>query len=98
MFPSLDQLCFSILNLAREARKHTLGVFHPTFRMLEMVRRSLLEMLPEDAHLRATGKLCVSLTRLADGGNVLVSKFDTREELIQVELTDSSITCGETGP
>ncbi|XP_015241994.1 PREDICTED: patatin-like phospholipase domain-containing protein 2 [Cyprinodon variegatus] len=79
-----NQLCFSILNLAREARKHTLGVFHPTFRMLEMVRRSLLEMLPEDAHLRATGKLCVSLTRLADGGNVLVSKFDTREELIQV--------------
>lgn len=53
--------------------------------MLQTVRRSLLEKLPEDAHLRATGKLFVSLTRLADGGNVLVSKFDTREELIQVE-------------
>ncbi|XP_036002591.1 patatin-like phospholipase domain-containing protein 2 isoform X2 [Fundulus heteroclitus] len=80
----IEQLCISILNLAKGARKHTLGVFHPTFRMLQTVRRSLLEMLPEDAHLRATGKLCVSLTRLADGGNVLVSTFDTREELIQV--------------
>ncbi|XP_032436382.1 patatin-like phospholipase domain-containing protein 2 isoform X1 [Xiphophorus hellerii] len=80
----IEQLCFSILNLAKEARKHTLGVFHPTFRMLQTVRHSLLEKLPQDAHLRASGRLCVSLTRLADGQNVLVSKFDTREELIQV--------------
>lgn len=27
----------------------------------------------------------MSLTRLADGGNVLVSQFDSREELVQVE-------------
>ncbi|KAM4734578.1 patatin-like phospholipase domain-containing protein 2 [Anableps anableps] len=80
----IEQLCFSILDLAKEARKHTLGVFHPTFGMLQMVRHSLLETLPEDAHLRATERLCVSLTRLAGGGNVLVSKFDTREELVQV--------------
>ncbi|XP_054898461.1 patatin-like phospholipase domain-containing protein 2 isoform X2 [Poeciliopsis prolifica] len=80
----IEHLCFSILNLAREARKHTLGVFHPTFRMLQSVRHSLLEKLPQDAHLRASGRLCVSLTRLADGQNVLVSKFDSREELIQV--------------
>ncbi|MEQ2222025.1 hypothetical protein ILYODFUR_021698 [Ilyodon furcidens] len=80
----IEQLCFSILNLAKGARKHTLGVFHPTFRMLHTVRDSLLEKLPEDAHILATGRLYVSLTRLPDGGNVLVSKFDTREELIQV--------------
>uniref|UniRef100_A0A3Q2PVK9 Patatin-like phospholipase domain-containing protein 2 n=1 Tax=Fundulus heteroclitus TaxID=8078 RepID=A0A3Q2PVK9_FUNHE len=86
----------NILNLAKGARKHTLGVFHPTFRMLQTVRRSLLEMLPEDAHLRATGKLCVSLTRLADGGNVLVSTFDTREELIQVLMSSCffPVYCG----
>ncbi|KAK5600609.1 hypothetical protein CRENBAI_001339 [Crenichthys baileyi] len=79
----IEQLCFSILNLAKGARKHTLGVFHPTFRMLHTVRHSLLEKLPEDAHILATGRLYVSLTRLPDGENVLVSKFDSREELIQ---------------
>lgn len=73
-----------MLNTAKEARKHTLGVFHPTFSLLRTVRDALLEKLPEDAHLRASGKLCVSLTRLTDRKNVLVSEFESREELIQV--------------
>uniref|UniRef100_A0A3Q0RRK1 PNPLA domain-containing protein n=1 Tax=Amphilophus citrinellus TaxID=61819 RepID=A0A3Q0RRK1_AMPCI len=77
-------LCADILTTAKEARKHTLGVFHPTFSLLRTVRDSLLEKLPEDAHLRASGKLCVSLTRITDGKNVLVSEFASREELIQV--------------
>ncbi|XP_047451456.1 patatin-like phospholipase domain-containing protein 2 isoform X2 [Mugil cephalus] len=78
------ELCVDVLTTAKEARKHTLGVFHPTFSLLRTVRDSLLVKLPEDAHLRASGKLCVSLTRLVDGENVLVSEFDSREELIQV--------------
>ncbi|XP_030586894.1 patatin-like phospholipase domain-containing protein 2 [Archocentrus centrarchus] len=53
-------------------------------KLLRTVRDSLLEKLPEDAHLRASGKLCVSLTRITDGKNVLVSEFASREELIQV--------------
>ncbi|XP_070686703.1 patatin-like phospholipase domain-containing protein 2 [Pempheris klunzingeri] len=79
----IEQLCVDALTTAKEARKHTLGVFHPTFSLLRSVRDSLLEKLPADAHLRASGKLCVSLTRVADGRNVLVSEFDSREELIQ---------------
>eukprot|EP00064_Thunnus_orientalis_P005458 superscaffoldBa00000535_g5472 len=69
-FP-IEQLCVDVLTVAKEARKHTLGVFHPTFSLLRTVRDSLLEKLPQDAHLRASGKLCVSLTRLTDGKNVL---------------------------
>ncbi|XP_076590052.1 patatin-like phospholipase domain-containing protein 2 [Chaetodon auriga] len=80
----LEQICVDVLTVAKEARKHILGVFHPTFSLLRVVRDSLLEKLPADAHLRASGKLCVSLTRIADGKNVLVSEFDSREELIQV--------------
>ncbi|XP_039882327.1 patatin-like phospholipase domain-containing protein 2 isoform X3 [Simochromis diagramma] len=80
----IEQLCADILTTAKEARKHTFGVFHPTFSLLRTVRDSLLEKLPEDAHLRASGRLCVSLTRIADGKNVLVSEFASREELIQV--------------
>ncbi|XP_040894734.1 patatin-like phospholipase domain-containing protein 2 [Toxotes jaculatrix] len=82
-FP-IEQLCADVLAVAKEARKHTLGVFHPTFSLLRTVWESLLEKLPENAHLRASGRLCVSLTRMADGRNVLVSEFDSREELIQV--------------
>ncbi|KAM9854828.1 patatin-like phospholipase domain-containing protein 2 [Aulostomus maculatus] len=80
----MEQYCTDLLTTAKEARKHRLGVFHPTFSLLRRVRDTLLKRLPEDAHCRASGKLCVSLTRLADGENVLVSQFDSREELIQV--------------
>ncbi|XP_045893767.1 patatin-like phospholipase domain-containing protein 2 [Micropterus dolomieu] len=92
----IEQLCVDVLNTAKEARKHTLGVFHPTFSLLRIVRESLLERLPADAHLRASGKLCVSLTRLADGKNILVSEFDSREELIQVLMCSCffPIYCG----
>ncbi|XP_044048600.1 patatin-like phospholipase domain-containing protein 2 [Siniperca chuatsi] len=80
----IEQFCVDVLTTAKEARKHTLGIFHPSFSLLQTVQDSLLERLPADAHLRASGKLCVSLTRLADGKNVLVSEFDSRDELIQV--------------
>ncbi|XP_068594984.1 patatin-like phospholipase domain-containing protein 2 [Brachionichthys hirsutus] len=80
----IEQFCVDVLTMAKDARKHALGVFHPTFSLLRAVRNSLLEKLPADAHRRASGKLCVSLTRLPDGKNLLVSQFDSREELIQV--------------
>ncbi|KAM9377355.1 patatin-like phospholipase domain-containing protein 2 [Pholidichthys leucotaenia] len=96
----IEQLCVDILTTAKEARKHTLGVFHPTFSLLQTARDSLLEKLPEDAHLRASGRLCVSLTRLSDGANVLVSEFSSREELIQVLVCSCffPVYCGLTPP
>ncbi|XP_040019323.2 patatin-like phospholipase domain-containing protein 2 [Gasterosteus aculeatus] len=79
----IEHFSADVLTVAKEARRHTLGVFHPTFSLQRTVR-SLLEKLPADAHLRASGKLCVSLTRLPDWKNVLVSQFESREDLIQV--------------
>ncbi|XP_061534288.1 patatin-like phospholipase domain-containing protein 2 isoform X4 [Phycodurus eques] len=80
----IEHLFADLLAAAKEARKHCLSVFHPSFSLLRTVRDSLREKLPEDAHRRASGRLCVSLTRVSDGSNVLVSHFDSREELIQV--------------
>lgn len=81
-------MCAEVLTVAREARTHLLGVFHPTFNLLTSLRDILLEKLPVDAHLKASGRLCVSLTRLADSKNLLVTHFRSRDELIQV-LTGS---------
>lgn len=77
-------MCAEVLTVAREARKHLLGVFHPTFNLLHFVRDILLQKLPADAHLKASGRLCVSLTRLADSKNLLVTHFHSRDELVQV--------------
>ncbi|KAM4619397.1 1-acylglycerol-3-phosphate O-acyltransferase Pnpla3-like isoform 1-T1 [Polymixia lowei] len=80
----IENFCAHVMSTAIEARKNKLGIFQPTFNLLQIVRDSLLTNLPEDAHIHASGKLCVSLTRASDGKNVLVSEFDSRDELIQV--------------
>ncbi|KAM7002356.1 patatin-like phospholipase domain-containing protein 2 isoform 2-T2 [Tautogolabrus adspersus] len=89
----IEEFCVDVLTTAREARKHTLGVFHPTFSLLRTVKDILLKKFPEDAHLRVSGKLCVSLTRISDWKNVLVSEFDSREELIQVLMCSCFFPC-----
>lgn len=79
-----EKCCADLMLMAKQARKHKLGPLHPSFNLLQFVKDSLLSSLPEDAHARASGKLCVSLTRVSDGRNVLVSEFNSREELIEV--------------
>lgn len=73
--------------MSREARKGTLGAVHPSFNLLNIVRTFLIRDLPDNAHLLATGRLCVSLTRVSNGTNMLVSEFDSKEDLIQVNST-----------
>ncbi|XP_061630072.1 patatin-like phospholipase domain-containing protein 2 [Phyllopteryx taeniolatus] len=82
----LETCCTDLMYMAKEARKHKLGPLHPSYNLLQLVKDSLLAALPPDAHLRASGKLCISLTRVSDGKNVLVSDFDSREELVQALL------------
>ncbi|XP_041651793.1 patatin-like phospholipase domain-containing protein 2 isoform X2 [Cheilinus undulatus] len=82
-----------VLTTAKKARKHTLGVFHPTFSLLQTAKDFLQQKLPEDAHLKSSGRLCVSLTRISDRKNVLVSEFESREELIQVLACSCFFPC-----
>ncbi|XP_016312230.1 patatin-like phospholipase domain-containing protein 2 isoform X2 [Sinocyclocheilus anshuiensis] len=75
--------CENLLDMSRETRKGTLGAVHPSFDLLKIVRNFLNRDLPDDAHLLASGRLFVSLTRVSDGTNVLVSEFDSKEDLTQ---------------
>lgn len=47
--------------------------------------------LPNDAHIRVSGKLHISLTRVYDGKNVIVSQFSSREDLLQALLASTFI-------
>ncbi|XP_017288379.1 patatin-like phospholipase domain-containing protein 2 [Kryptolebias marmoratus] len=96
----LDKCCADLMHMAKEARKHHLGPLHPAYNLLQIVQDSLLGKLPEDAHVRASGKLCVSLTRVSDGKNLLVSQFDSRDELIQALICSCFVPlyCGVVPP
>uniref|UniRef100_A0A3B3TKW3 triacylglycerol lipase n=1 Tax=Poecilia latipinna TaxID=48699 RepID=A0A3B3TKW3_9TELE len=79
----IAKCCEDVIEVAKEARKRNLGPLHPTFNLVKVLRSGLNRDLPSDAHILASGRLCVSLTRVSDGENVLVSQFSSKEELIQ---------------
>lgn len=77
--------CLSrIVELTEDIRRRPLGVFDRSNQIVDILPRILDELFPEDAHKRVSGKLFVSMTRLKDMKNVLVSEFETRTELIEV--------------
>lgn len=73
-----------MIEVAKEARKRNLGPLHPTFNLIKVLKSGLNRDLPSDAHVLASGRLCISLTKVSNGENVLVSEFSSKEELIQV--------------
>ncbi|KAM4734922.1 patatin-like phospholipase domain-containing protein 2 [Anableps anableps] len=86
----------SIIEVAKEARKRFLGPMHPSFNLVKIVRHVLSRTLPTDSHHQANGRLGISLTRVTDRENVLVSHFNNKEELVQACVCSAYIPvyCG----
>ncbi|XP_044287734.1 omega-hydroxyceramide transacylase-like [Varanus komodoensis] len=80
---SLDDLKRCLYGAARDARRNFLGPLAPGCSVLRILQQRLYQILPENSHRMATGRLYVSLTRLVDGQNVVVSEYNSKEELIQ---------------
>ncbi|XP_027710113.1 1-acylglycerol-3-phosphate O-acyltransferase PNPLA3 isoform X2 [Vombatus ursinus] len=79
---SLEHRLQILMDLVRSARKRNIGVFHPSFNMSTCIRDGLNKVLPSNVHKLVSGKLVISLTRVSDGKNVLVSDFDSKEEIV----------------
>ncbi|KAM4573342.1 patatin-like phospholipase domain-containing protein 2 [Odontesthes bonariensis] len=86
----------NIIEVAKEARKRFLGPMHPSFNLVKIVRHMLRRTLPADCIDLANGRLGISLTRVSDGENVLVSHFNNKEELVQACVCSAYIPvyCG----
>ncbi|GAA6087127.1 patatin-like phospholipase domain-containing protein 2 [Tachysurus ichikawai] len=85
-----------IIDVAKEARKRFLGPMHPAFNLVKIMREMMSRVLPHDAYVKATGRLGISLTRVTDGENVLLSQFNSNDELIQACVCSAFIPvyCG----
>lgn len=75
-----------VLKVAIQARSRALGPFHPTFDVNKIITDALEKVLPEDCHKRVNGRLHISVTRVSDSKNVILSQFDSKEDLIQAVL------------
>ncbi|XP_015928950.1 patatin-like phospholipase domain-containing protein 2 [Parasteatoda tepidariorum] len=83
---SLGQTTTDILGIAGRARSLTLGALSPRFNLNQTLREKLEKALPENAHQICSGRLFISVTRWSDKKNVLLSQFDTKEDLVQAIL------------
>ncbi|KAJ2950409.1 hypothetical protein O0L34_g8651 [Tuta absoluta] len=82
----IGELTSDVLRCVREARAGSLGPFSPSFSIQNILLEGMEKYLPPDVHKIVSGKLHISLTRVYDGQNVIVSEFATREDLLQALL------------
>lgn len=78
-------------SFADGVRKQPLGAVTPGFNFMEKLSEGIDSILPSDAHSRATDRLFISLTHSKTGRNLLVSKYSSREELLQALLASSFV-------
>lgn len=85
-----------IIDVSKEARKRFLGAMHPSFNLVKIMRNMLRRTLPAECHREANGRLGISLTRVSDGENVVVSHFNNKEEVVQACVCSAYIPvyCG----
>ncbi|XP_017384917.1 patatin-like phospholipase domain-containing protein 5 isoform X1 [Cebus imitator] len=86
---SVDFCCTHLLGMVRQVEQLSLGILHPAYAPTEYIKRQLQDSLPPDAHVLASQRLGVSLTRWPDGRNFIITDFATRDELIQVLVCSS---------
>ncbi|KAM3968027.1 brummer [Aphomia sociella] len=82
----IGELTSDVLRVVGEARAGSLGPFSPSFNIQNVLLEGMEKYLPQDVHKLVSGKLHISLTRVYDGKNVIVSEFPTREDLLQALL------------
>nr|XP_025873135.1 1-acylglycerol-3-phosphate O-acyltransferase PNPLA3 [Vulpes vulpes] len=79
------------MDITQKARSRNIGILHPYFSLGRNLQESLQRHLPDNVHLLISGKTCISLTRVSDGENVLVSEFQSKEEVVDALLCSSFI-------
>ncbi|KAK0061106.1 protein starmaker-like isoform X1 [Biomphalaria pfeifferi] len=80
-----------VQNLAKEIRKKTLGALTPGYSFTRSLRYMLDDLLPENAHVIAQGKLYISLTNAQTKKNELISDYKSRDELIDALIASCYI-------
>ncbi|XP_056589585.1 patatin-like phospholipase domain-containing protein 2 isoform X2 [Triplophysa dalaica] len=83
---NLGRVRDNLLEFARYSRQLPLGLLSPTADVYRWLEVTLERSLPDNAHSLASGRLHISMTRIPDGKNVLVSEFQSNEDLIRALL------------
>ncbi|XP_022643638.1 patatin-like phospholipase domain-containing protein 2 [Varroa jacobsoni] len=86
-----DVAVTSILRMATQSRRRALGPFHPSFNINDILFEDLGKMLPDDAHIRSTDRLHISVTKMSTMENRIITQFKTRQDLIRTLMASCFI-------
>ena len=88
---SLQEMTRKVAMLAYEASNKPLGPFSPTFNLHQLLATYLADSLPVDVAEKVSGRLFVSLTKASNKGNLLVSNFRSKTDLIDAVCASSFV-------
>ncbi|KAK2177244.1 hypothetical protein NP493_611g01096 [Ridgeia piscesae] len=94
----IDKCCVFSYDLAQKTEETWFGVLSPRSNLLRPLEVFLYDLLPNDAHQVATGRLFLSLTNKQSSRNVIVSDFDSNDHLVQCLLASCCLPYLTTGP
>nr|UEK51503.1 Bmm-like protein 2 [Parasacculina yatsui] len=83
---SLSSMMSELVQLVTNIQNHLGGPFSPFVNITNMLRSNLEKTLPDDAHIRCSGRLHISVTRLQDSKNCILSQFESKQQLIEALL------------
>ncbi|XP_026223378.1 patatin-like phospholipase domain-containing protein 2 [Anabas testudineus] len=97
---SLIMIRDEMLQFARQMKAFALGPFNPSINVLHWLEYVLPKYLPSDAHRMASGRLAVTMTRLTDGKHIVMSEFQSKEDVVQALLCSCFVPgyCGTHPP
>ena len=87
----LELMAKNVLEVAAQSSQHSLGAFSPRFSLANILMDGLDRLLPDDIHIRANGRLFVSMTKISDRSNQLVSSFMSKQELLEALRASSFV-------
>ena len=73
-----------MMKVAKQLRSSSLGPYSPNFNITKTLTTMLNDFAPDNVHQIVSGRLFVSLTRLSDMQNVMISEFHSKNDLIEV--------------
>lgn len=88
---NLEESVQFVMNTAHKVHHNFLGPISPSFDPSASIRKTFTKYLPENAYKVASGKLHVSLTRVSDWKNEIVSEFASNKELVDAVVCSSFI-------
>ncbi|XP_072235413.1 patatin-like phospholipase domain-containing protein 4 [Leuresthes tenuis] len=78
-------------SFAESVRRQRFGAVTPGYNFMLTLREGIDEILPRDAHSLACDRLHISITHSKSGKNHIVSRFNSRDELIKALLASSFV-------